>query len=154
MSEETTQSTENAAGAAAGKRPAFLTVLCILSFIASGIAIVGYVLAIGAVGVVSAGASMMEGMEGMEGMGEVMEAAGPSVGMLWANIIGGLIMTIVALLGVIKMWKLKKQGFMMYAGASIVALILGFLAGGFSVFSTVITLGFIVMYYLNVKHMS
>lgn len=56
--------------AAAATRPAFLTVLCILSFIAAGFAVIGYITAITVMGAASAIAS------GMEGMGEEAAAAG------------------------------------------------------------------------------
>lgn len=148
MSEETTQSTETTAGAA--KRPVFLTVLCILSFIAAGFAILGYITAITLMGAATAA---LGAMEGMEGMGEIT-STGPSAGMTWAYIIVGFVTTIVALLGVIKMWKLKKQGFMMYAGASVVSMIMGIVYSGFGIAAVIIPIAFIVMYYLNVKHMS
>ena len=152
MSEETTQSTENAAPAAeAGKRPVFLTVLCILSFIAAGFAIIGYV---GVITVMGAATAAVGALEGMEGVGEAMEVAGPSVGMTWAYIIVGFLCTIVGLIGVIKMWKMKKQGFMLYAGSSVVSMIMGIIYSGFGVGAVIIPIAFIVMYYLNVKHMN
>lgn len=148
MTEETTQS--------AGQRPVFLTVLCILSFIAAGFAVFGYITVItlmGAATALTSGMEAMEGMEGMEGM-SALTAATPSAGMTWAYVIVGFVTTIVALIGVLKMWKLKKQGFMIYAGASVASLIMGVVYSGFSVFGAVITVAFIVMYYLNVKHMN
>lgn len=145
MSEETTTST--------GARPVFLTVLCILSFIAAGFAVFGYITVITLMGAASALTSGMEAMEGMEGM-SALTAATPSAGMTWAYVIVGFVTTIAALIGVLKMWKLKKQGFMIYAGASIASLIMGIVYSGFGVVGAVITIGFIVMYYLNVKHMS
>lgn len=145
MTEETTQS--------AGKRPVFLTVLCILSFIAAGFAVFGYITVITLMGAASALTSGMEGMEGMEGM-SALTAAAPSAGMTWAYVIVGFVTTIAALIGVLKMWKLKKQGFMIYAGASVVSLIMSIVYSGFGVVGAVITVAFIVMYYLNVKHMN
>ena len=145
MSEETTKST--------GARPVFLTVLCILSFIAAGFAVFGYITVITLMGAATALTSGMEAMEGMEGM-YAFNAATASAGTTWAYVIVGFVTTIVALIGVLKMWKLKKQGFMIYAGASIVSLIMSIVYSGFGVVGAVITIGFIVMYYLNVKHMS
>ncbi|MGE0562336.1 MAG: hypothetical protein AB7O47_10995 [Flavobacteriales bacterium] len=43
---------------------------------------------------------------------------------------------------------------MIYTGSSVVSLIMGIVYSGFSVFGAVITIAFIVMYYLNVKHMN
>lgn len=149
MSEETTQSTENAAPAAeAGKRPVFLTVICILSFIAAGFAIIGY---IGVITVMGAAGAAMGALEGMEG---VTTHDVPGVGMTWAYIIVGFLCTIVGLVGVIKMWKLKKQGFMLYAGSSVVSMIMGVIYSGFGIGAVVFPILFIVLYYLNLKHMN
>jgi hypothetical protein len=156
MSEETTESTGTAAEA--GKRPVFLTVLCILSFIAAGFGILGYITLIGVASAAGAIAgAAMEGMEGMEGMGDLMAAtAGPSVGMMWANIVVGFLATIVGLVGVLKMWKLKAQGFMIYAGATIVSVIMSIIYTGFmiNIVGILISGAFIAMYYVNKKHMT
>lgn len=160
MSEETTDSTGSTAEA--GKRPVFLTVICILSFIAAGFAIIGYVGVITVMGAASAltsgmsGLETMEGMEGMEGMGEAMAAATPSAGMTWAYIIVGFLTTIVGLVGVLKMWKLKAQGFMIYTGATVVSVIMGIVYSGFSasIVGIVISGAFIAMYFVNKKHMT
>lgn len=148
MTEESTQVTSEA-----GKRPVFLTVICILSFIAAGFAIIGYVTALTLMGAAGAAMSAMEGMEGMEGM-EAFTSAAPSAGMTWAYIIVGFLTTLVSLFGVIKMWKLQKQGFMLYAGASVVSMIMGIIYSGFGVGAVIIPIAFIVMYYLNLKHMN
>lgn len=136
MSEETTESTGTTAEA--GKRPVFLTVLCILSFIAIGFGLIAYVTAIGL-----ATAATAVGVE----------TAASNAGMIWAYIIVGFITAIVSLFGVIKMWKLKKQGFMLYAGASVASMIMGVVYSGFNVVALIIPIAFIVMYYLNLKHM-
>lgn len=148
MTEESTQVTNEA-----GKRPVFLTVICILSFIAAGFAIIGYVTALTVMGAAGAAMSALEGMEGMEGM-EALTSAAPSAGMTWAYIIVGFLTTLVSLFGVIKMWKLQKQGFMLYAGASVASMIMGIIYSGFGVGAVIIPIAFIVMYYLNLKHMN
>ncbi len=137
-------------GGEAAKRPVFLTVLCILSFVAAGFGILGYITLIGAMGMVSAGASALEGMEGV-----TSTYSGPSAGMTWAYIIVGFLTTIVALFGVIKMWKLQKSGFMMYVGATVVSVIMGVVYTGLalSIVGIVISTAFIVMYGLNMKNL-
>ncbi len=95
----------------------------------------------------------MEGTEGMEGM-EALTTAAPSAGMTWAYIIVGFLTTIVSLFGVIKMWKLQKQGFMLYAGASVVSMIMGIVYSGFGIAGLIVPIAFIVMYYLNLRHMN
>ena len=144
MSEETT----NAAGAEAGKRPVFLTVLCVLSIVAAVFGIVTFAGMITAMGAATA----VVGMEGMEGLSEAA-SAGPSAGLSWAYFIVGLITIVVSLIGVLKMWKLKKQGFMLYAGASVVSMIMGAIYS-FSIGALVIPIVFIGLYYINLKHMT
>ena len=87
---------------------------------------------------------------------DAIVSAGPSAGMTWAYIIVGFLTTIGSLIGVLKMWKLKKQGFMIYAGATVVALIMGIVYSGFgaSIVGIVISGAFIAMYYINLKHMT
>lgn len=155
---------QNAAGAPA-KRPTFLTVLCILSFIAAGFAIIGYITAITLMGaataVVSAADDALEAAgDSLGGSYSEMSAAmdtamssGPSMGLTWAYVIIGFVCTLVGLYGVIKMWKLKKVGFYMYTGASVVSMIMGIVYSGFGVMAVIFPIAFIVMYGLNLKHM-
>ena len=138
-------------GGEAAKRPVFLTVLCILSFIAAGVSVIFYILALTAMGVVSAASSSIEGMEGMEGVTAV--TSGPSAGLTWAYIIVGFITVLVSLMGVIKMWKLQKSGFMMYVGASVVSIIMGIVYSGFGIGGLIFPVLFIVLYGLNLKHL-
>jgi hypothetical protein len=153
---------ENVENQGAAKRPAFLTVLCILSFIAAGISIIGLAIGSAAKGVVeSAGGttdlSALEGMEGMEGLGAANQQAldQAAAAFSWPSMIGAILLTIIGLVGVIKMWKLQKQGYYIYTGAAVVGLILPVVLGaGFSVFSLIITAAFVVMYGLNLKHMN
>ncbi len=155
---------QNAAGAPA-KRPAFLTVLCILSFVAQGFAIIGYIGVIALMGAASvvvdaaddALGAMNDSLGGtmsMENeMSEAISAAGPSMGMTWAYIVIGFVCVLVSLFAVIKMWKLQKIGFFLYTGASVVSMIMGVVYSGFSVVAVVVPVAFIVMYGLNLKAM-
>jgi hypothetical protein len=152
------------AGAPA-QRPTFLTVLCILSFIAQGFAAIGYIIVALGLGVVSAVATsdtMNEALDGAEmspeasEMMDAVETAGTaSLGLAWAYIIIGLLTTIICFVGVLKMWKLKKSGFFLYAGASAVSIIMGLVYSGMDglVMGTVVPVAFIVMYGMNLKHM-
>lgn len=138
----------------APKRPVFLTVLCILSFIAAGFAILGYGALIAVVGVATAAVGKIEDMANEAG-GSMTMSSGPSAGLTWAYIILGFVTTLVALFGVIKMWKLKKMGFFLYTGATVVSMIMSIVYSGFgpATFGLVISVGFIVMYGLNLKSM-
>lgn len=151
---ETTEAAPSAAPAGGGdkQRPVFLTVLCILSFIAIGFGVLAYIGAFAALSLVSAAVDGVSDAV-LDAGGTVTE--GPGTGMIWAYIIVGFLTTIVSLIGVIKMWKLQKQGFMLYTAAAIISIIMSILYVGFSASITgiIISGAFIVMYYLNVKHM-
>lgn len=134
MSEETTQAT-----AEAGKRPGFLTVLCILTFIGSGLGLLGGLLMTIGMG------SIMGSIPGM----------GAAMGGGTAYFAIGTVLAAASLFGAIQMWKLKKQGFFIYAGASVVGIILPLIFGlPFSAMGAIFPVLFIVLYYLNVKHMN
>ncbi|MCB0381518.1 MAG: hypothetical protein KDD24_09695 [Flavobacteriales bacterium] len=131
MTEETTQST--------GKRPGLLTVLCILTFIGSGLGTLFMLLATVGMGAL---------MESIPGLGAAM-AGGTDYFAI------GTVLAAASLYGAIQMWKLKKMGFFIYAGASVVSIILPLVFGlPFSAMGAVIPVLFIVLYYLNVKHMN
>jgi hypothetical protein len=126
-------------------RPTFLTVLCILSFISAGIAIVLLLLG-GAITGVAQSVASDQGADGAV----VSSAAGTA----WAYIGAAAALTIISLIGVIQMWKLKKTGFYVYTGAAILGIVVPLIMGqAFGVFGTLITVAFIVMYGLNLKHM-
>ena len=152
--EETTQTTNGAPAPAA--RPVFLTVLCILSFIAAGLALLGYITLITVMGAVTAGASALEGMSAEAGaaMSQAV-STGPSAAMTWAYIIIGFVTVLVSLFGVIKMWKLQKMGFFLYVGATVVSIIMSLVYSGFAggMMSIIFGALFIVLYGLNLKHL-
>jgi len=133
----------------AGKRPVFLTVICILSFVGIGFAILAYVAALTAISLLQAGANSMTDLA-REAGATVTE--GPSMGLAWAYIIGGFVSALVQLIGVIQMWKLKKSGFMLYTIPAVLMIILTFLYAGFSV-GIIFPIAFIVMYGVNLKAM-
>lgn len=75
-----------------GQRPQFLTVLCILTFIGSGLGLLGGLL----------------GLVGSSALSSFM----PAGSTLW--LILGLISSGLCLYGAVQMWGLKKQGLMLY----------------------------------------
>lgn len=129
-----------------GQRPVFLTVVCILSFVGIGLAVIGYITALAGMGVASSAIS-----NAMAKAGTSMVA--PSVGLTWAYIIVGFICVIVQLMGVIKMWKLQKKGFMLYTVAAVVSVIMSFIYSGFSFAGVIFPAAFVAMYYANLKAM-
>lgn len=120
---------------AQGTRPTFLTVLCILSFIAAGISFILLLLG-GAIG----------------GVAESAGATG--TGSLWTLLAVSGVLTIASLVGVIQMWKLKKTGFFIYTGSAVAGLIATtVMSGSFPTMSAVFSVLFIVLYGVNLKHL-
>jgi hypothetical protein len=163
LTDKTQSIMEQQNAGAPAQRPTFLTVLCILSFIASGFAIIWSIIAL--LGAIAAQAIVSTTEAGLEGLQDEMAAEGiemsdaavtatetASMGMVWAYVIVTILATIIGLMGVIKMWKLNKSGFYLYTGASIASLVMGSIYA-FSIMSVVITVAFIAMYAMNLKHM-
>ncbi len=130
--EETTQVQEQVQEK---KRPVFLTVLCILTFIGSGLGVLFGLLAIVAAGAIE---GLLESIPGMQSLG------GSSMLLLIVSVL----LSAASLFGAIMMWQLKKMGYFIYAAAQIVALIIGFTVAGL-----IFTLLFLVLYFLNFKHL-
>ncbi|MDP5010274.1 MAG: hypothetical protein NWQ47_03460 [Crocinitomicaceae bacterium] len=86
------------------KRPTFLTVLCILTFIGSGLGVLG-------------------GILGLLGS-SVLASFAPAGGTVLVSALS-LLASILCLFGAIQMWGLKKMGFMLYLGGSVLSLIVG-----------------------------
>lgn len=165
----------------ATQRPTFLTVLCILSFIGCGLGIFsgisGY-FSNKALANLGGGmqdewkAAMDEAMESAadeEGLGdagrELAGALGDAMGgltdfnaMANSSLVVGLL-TIVTLIGVVMMWKLKKTGFYVYTAGQIASVaapfvMVGGLAGGLmATLGAIFPIIFIILYALNLKHM-
>ena len=141
------------------KRPQFLTVLCILSFVGIGI------------GVISALYSLLtfsSTIEMMNRYGDLMSSS-PFGGMVDSLIKWGqtlyaiqIVANLVCLAGVLMMWKLKKSGFFIYIVGEIAPAIASFaLMGGYGplgtmamIMGTIFPIAFIIMYGLNLKYMS
>lgn len=84
-------------------RPTFLTVLCILTFVGSGLGLLG-------------------GLFGLLGLGFLSSLSASVEGdMLWAVI--ALVSSALCLFGAIQMWGLKKMGFSLYLVGSVLAIV-------------------------------
>lgn len=84
-----------------GQRPQFLTVLCILTFIGSGLGVLGSLL----------------GLVGSSALSAFMPAGSVLVSII------GLVYSGLCLYGAIQMWGLKKQGFTLYLAGSVIAIV-------------------------------
>jgi hypothetical protein len=147
------------------KRPEFLTVLCIISFVGIGIAILGALIGLL---MSSSGHSMMFMHQNNPVFGNIIENPDDYMKMSQINSIIALIAAIVCLAGVLMMWNLKKSGYFIYIVGEIVPPIATISLSGQSGLSEVfaslyililalgfiVPIAFIVMYGVNLKHMN
>lgn len=152
-------------------RPTFLTVLCVLTFIASGYGIYNSI-------TTYTSAEMAVGMtkDAMEDVQDQIEAENEEVpdfvgkllgsvsdGMTEENVrnsaIGSGIGNILTLLGAILMWGLTKKGYFIYIAGTLVLVLAplfifeGFVGAAASSSAAFIGVIFCVLYGLNLKHM-
>ena len=144
------------------ERPEFLKIICILSFVACGLMILTY-------GLGSLTLSLSQNTineiwpKVVEGYPQYAEVDGleffHNVGMVCLY---GLFANVFSLIGVIMMWRLEKIGFYIYLVAELAT---NFFSLGMDtgtqepsylglVFSILIDLVFIAMYFVNLKHMN
>jgi len=123
------------------KRPAFLTVLCILTFVGKGLSLILFLIAIIAFGTISSF------------LGKI-PLIGEGTGVVY--FILNFIICLAALYGAIQMWKLKKMGFYIYLAAIVIGYILPMFFGfyTFGIFGLILTALFPVLYGLNFKHLT
>ena len=156
------------------KRPAFLLVLCILTFISSGFGII--------MGLVNfAGFNDVESQfrnasVGADNIFENLDIDGIQKIQDWANILG-LLASVLCLAGAILMFKLKKIGFVSYVLGQAVAIYGAYMAigivkkmaeimpvdavgdmmsmvgGATMIFTVIFAIAFIIMYGVNLKHL-
>jgi hypothetical protein len=144
------------------ERPTFLTVLCILSFIGIGIAVISNLISLFATSagsaIMDAATETLEEYQDIPGMDMVESAVDYASTLAIINIIAAL----VCLWGVIWMWNLKKTGYYIYVVAELAPVIISFILvglgsflGGFlALVGLIFPVLFVILYGLNVKHMS
>jgi hypothetical protein len=133
------------------QRPTFLTVLCIFSFIASGILVLLY--------------SFLLIIQDflIENKDEILEEnKSEDVQLFFDKFINNfsliitypLLLMILSLIGVVMMYRLKRTGYYLYSLSHFALLVLSYAAfneiGWFGVFTTII---FLFLYAVNLKHM-
>ncbi|MBN2613751.1 MAG: hypothetical protein JXB00_19495 [Bacteroidales bacterium] len=155
------------------QRPALLTVVGILSFVGLGYRILTGIINAAMGTVTSSIAPFMQ--EVFENEADISDAPEPiqkliegvfdAITKLLENISGIYItivlLSVVALLGVIMMWQLKKTGFYLYAAARVLIILVPFIFIGYNLISIVwfssgliFAVLFIILYALNLKEMS
>jgi hypothetical protein len=143
------------------KLPAFLKILCILSFVGIGVYLVTYIFGYIYVKTLIEDSRLLN-----EAFGEgsdvsiTLKDSEPLMknGILY-NILS-MVGCIICLVGVIMMWKLKKVGFYIYIVGEIAPMALPFILlggfgalSGFSLVLGIIPIIFIALYALNLKHL-
>lgn len=150
------------------KRPTFLTVLCILSFIGIAASLFNAIKTILVPEKIIAKAEqaqlMMEEMGSQSGFLGQLSQLGQMHPAVLDNLvllsIVSLVLSLVLLFGIIKMWTLRKMGYYVYVSVKVLGFIIpyiiireNFLSGIALVISVFFTLLFILFYGLNLKAM-
>lgn len=150
------------------KRPTFLTVLCILSFIGIGFSLIGGIMnyfefsQAAAVGDLFGDMKTASGEEIGQAMNTMADAMGLNIdyGKMALNALVVAILNIPILIGVLMMWKQRKMGFYVYTAVELIQCIMpfilvgGMVAGFMGLLMGLFAIVFIVLYGLNLKHMS
>jgi len=147
--------------------PQMLNVLTILTFIGSGISLLSSIWSFTTLSQTRATLEMTRGVQGelnedldnpfvnniMEGTMRMLEN-GPTIYTV------GIIVAILSILGALQMRKLKKTGFFLYSAANIAGVAVPLAIVGFGFMGSMILLGsvftilFIILYAVNLKHLS
>ncbi|MCE3227122.1 MAG: hypothetical protein K0S32_1673 [Bacteroidetes bacterium] len=144
-------------------RPQFLSVLCVLTFIWSGIMILGYGILACCLAFGEETANMF--VERMTESNPTINISDPAEFCKQIGMVGvlGLLAKTVTLIGAIMMWKLNKIGFFLYIAAELSTYFFGLdinasteegKSYGFLIFTIILDLIFVGMYALNLKHMN
>ena len=133
------------------KRPTFLTVLCILTFISAGL---GCLFSLITPLVADTFTDFLQNSPNYD------EAKMADTIKLWQAGWGyyapTFLLVLVSLIGAILMWRSKKIGFHLYTSSNLALLFIPTLIIGIpiSIAAVVVTVGFIIMYAANFKHLS
>lgn len=154
----------NETNMAPAKLPQFLKVLCILTFVAVGLGLVG-----GLYNLVKAPYAMeeYERMQEMTGNMGDMPGAGFMTSLMdtaYASAVNALPLALITiganllcLFGALMMWKQRKIGFYVYVSGQLLAISIPAIFMGFGLLmalGAIFPIAFIIMYALNLKHMA
>ena len=147
------------------KRPTFLTVICILSFVG-----IGFVIISSLINILNMGNSQNEMMKLQTINSSLFDSVNFDIFFYYSKInnIVGFAAALICLAGVILMWRLKKLGFIIYIVGELAPTVTFFiLFSSFfqnplmsivlmfsSILMFIVAIVFIIMYAVNLKHMS
>ena len=132
------------------KRPGLLTVLCVLTFIYSGLVILCSLM------IPSFPDAIVDALKNSPTYDEVKMA--DTIRVIeagWGYYISILLIALCSAIGAALMWKLKRLGFHIYAVSNLIWLFIPklFLGLGTGIGGIILASGFIVLYAMNLKHM-
>ena len=151
------------------ERPTFLTILCILSFIGIGL---GFLSNLFSLATAPSEEMIIMQQEQLESLGDdlaeesglgswftdILFSAGDMLEHTKTLALVGLVALLICLFGVLEMWKLRKRGYFIYSIGNLISPIatisLGGWLSGIGISYFVFPVLFIVLYGLNLKHMS
>ena len=156
----------NTVAATPAKRPTFITVLCILSFVGVAFSLIGGIMNYFTYSALASSGDLMGAMKSAAGeqvgqmMNSMADAMGMDYGKMAMNSIVVALLNLPILLGALMMWKQKKMGFYIYAAFELIQCVMpfvlvgGIMAGMMGSVMALVAIVFIVLYGLNLKHMS
>ena len=156
----------NTGAAMPAKRPTFLTVLCILSFVGVAFSLIGGIMNYFTYSTLASAGNMLGGMGADAGkdmsaaMNVMADVMGMDYGKMAISALIQALLNIPILIGVLLMWKQKKTGFYVYTAFEIIQpalpliLGLGLVGGIMATVGFIFAAVFIILYGLNLKHMS
>ena len=166
--ENTNDILDGGSGAVAtGQRPVFLKVLCILTFVGSGLGIIGALIGLMTAGMTEESMRLSQSLMSDSPFNDLLSVNFEEM-MRWQKYsqlasLGG---SLLCLTGALMMWRLKKIGYFLYIPGWIIPLAVSAMATKYImtgwlasfgvagiVLNVIIAAAFIVMYGLNVKHM-
>ncbi len=148
------------------KRPTFITVLCVLSFVGIAISLIGGIMNYFTYSALAATGDMFGGLKTDAGqdLNNAMNAMASAIGMDYPKMAMSALVqalfNIPILIGVLMMWKQRKVGFWVYTVFEVIQAILplvmglGLIGGVTSILMLIFAILFIVLYGVNLKHMS
>lgn len=148
------------------KRPTFITVLCILSFVGIAVSLIGGIMNYFTYSALASTGDMFGGLktDAGEDLNKAMDAMAGALGMDYGKMaMSALIqalLNIPILIGVLMMWKQRKMGFWIYSifevGQAVLPLImgLGLVGGMMATVGLIFSIVFVILYGVNLKHMS
>lgn len=149
-----------------GKRPAFLQVLCILTFVGAGIGLIYSFIQLFAI---SAMEGALEAFGSITDISETDSALSETYRWMKLSVYTGVFGNIACLAGAILMWGMRKVGYLVYVIGQAAPMIVGVMSmmnivggmpNGFGIFGvvgmiffTIFPIGFLIMYGLNYKYL-